>query len=261
MKTEVNDQKLQWLTPNWPAPPQIKAFSTTRQGGFSEQSYNSMNLGDHVGDDAEKVAKNRTTLRSMLDLPNEPQWLKQIHGNKVIQIHTGSSATVEADGCFTKQESNVCAVLTADCLPILITDKAGTTVAAIHAGWRGLANGIIDVALRALGLPNHSLLVWLGPAIGPTKFEVGEDVKSIFSEQAYNTDLAFKPKTANKWLLDIYQIARYNLIRNGVEQIYGGDQCTFSQSDRYFSYRRDGVTGRMASLIWLDVNNKKTKIV
>jgi hypothetical protein len=257
----INNQELQWLKPNWPAPAHVRAYSTSRQGGFSEQAFNSLNLGDHVGDEVNNVAKNRAALKSKLNLPNEPHWLKQVHGNKVIQIHHGSSGIDEADGCFTKQASNICVVLTADCLPILISDKAGTTVAAIHAGWRGLASGIIDVALCTLGLPYDSLLVWLGPAIGPTQFEVGDDVKAIFANKAYNTDPAFKPKTANKWLLDIYQIARYNLSHYGVEHIYGGGECTFTQSEKYFSYRRDGITGRMASLIWLDVNNNKSEKV
>jgi len=250
----ANNKKLQWLTPDWPTPPQIKAYSTTRLGGLSERAYKSMNLGDHVGDDVDKVAKNRAVLESNLSLPNEPYWLKQVHSNKVIQVGDGSTGTVEADGSFTKQTNKVCVVLTADCLPILISDKAGTTVAAIHAGWRGLANGIIDNALNTLGLPYESLLVWLGPAIGPTKFEVGDDVKAIFAKKAYNTNPAFKPYIENKWLLDMYQLARYNLSHYGVESIYGGDQCTFTQSDRYFSYRRDGVTGRMASLIWINSN-------
>jgi len=248
------DEVIQWLTPEWPAPPQIKAFSTTRLGGFSEHAFKSMNLGDHVGDHADKVAKNRATITSNLSLPDEPYWLKQVHSNKVVQVCDSSSGSEEADGSFTRQTSKVCVVLTADCLPILISNKAGTTVAAIHAGWRGLANGIVEVALGALGLPHESLLVWLGPAIGPTKFEVGDDVKAIFAKKTYNTDIAFKSKTKNKWMLDIYQLARYNLNHYGVEHIYGGDQCTHSQSDKYFSYRRDGVTGRMASLIWINAN-------
>jgi len=245
---------LHWLTPDWPAPPHIRAISTTRQGGFSQHVYKGLNLGDHVGDEASKVASNRAVLKEKLMLPSEPHWLKQIHSNKIIQVYDGVTRSIEADGSFTTQASHVCVVLSADCLPILITDRAGTTVAAVHAGWRGLANGIIDAALRVMGRPNESLLVWLGPAIGPQQFEVGDDVKAIFAAKAYNTDPAFKPKSANKWLLDIFQLARNNLTYYGVEHIYGGNQCTHSQTNRFFSYRRDGITGRMASLIWIDVN-------
>ncbi len=253
----MNDMEIQWLTPDWPVPPHIRAFSTTRLGGFSQQAFCSMNLGDHVGDDTVTVVRNRAALVAKLNLPNEPYWLKQVHRHKIIKVCDGLSAVPEADGSFSRQPEQVCAVLTADCLPILFSDKAGTTVAAIHAGWRGLASGIIDAALEVLGVSYDSLLVWLGPAIGPAKFEVGDDVKAIFATKAYNTAPAFRSKTTNKWLLDIYELARCHLSYYGVKNIYGGDQCTYSQSDQYFSYRRDGLTGRMVSLIWIAANQTK----
>jgi len=256
----MNDT-LQWLTPDWPAPAGIRAISTTRLGGVSEHPYKALNLGDHVGDETRKVANNRAILRAKLVLPSQPHWLKQVHSSKIIQVSNNSLPSIEADGSFTQQTSQICVVLSADCLPILFSDRAGTTVAAIHAGWRGLANGIIETTLQAMGLANDSLLAWLGPAIGPEKFEVGADVKAIFAAKAYNTIPAFKSLSADKWLLDIYQLARVNLAYFGVTHIYGGDQCTYSQSNRYFSYRRDGITGRMASLIWIDADQTNTKII
>ena len=242
---------MQWLQPQWPAPSKIKSYTSTRLGGFSRAPYDSFNLANHVGDELFNVRQNRQLLKSQLHIPSDPCWLNQVHSTKVIQIEQPLREAVEADASFTRKLSIVCAVLTADCLPLLVCDKKGTTIASIHAGWRGLAGGVIDKTIAALDLPSSQLLVWLGPAISQSCFEVGNEVKEKFDRLDYNTDKAFCQKADGKWLLDIYQIARANLNDLGIENIYGGDQCTFRQGDKFFSYRRDGITGRMASIIWM----------
>ena len=242
---------MQWLQAQWPAPSHIKTCITTRTDGFSIVPYDSFNLASHVGDDVINVNKNRQLLRTQLKLPSEPCWLNQVHGTKVLRIDQPTSEVLEADGSFTRRKSIVCVVLTADCLPLLVCDKKGTTIATVHAGWRGLANGIIDRTIAALDIHPTQLFAWLGPAISQSNFEVGNEVKAIFSKLDYQTDAAFRANNEGKWYLDIYRIAKANLQKLGVENIYGGDQCTFRQKEKYFSYRRDGTTGRMASLIWM----------
>ncbi|MBT9590709.1 MAG: peptidoglycan editing factor PgeF [Thiobacillus sp.] len=237
------------LLPTWPAPAGVFSLMTTREGGVSSPPWDSFNLGDHVGDDTAHVAENRARLRRQL--PAEPAWLKQIHGATVVEA---GSALIEADAAFTRQAGNVCAVLTADCLPVLFCDRAGSVVAAAHAGWRGLANGVLEATVAAMQVPSGEVLAWMGAAIGPQAFEVGDDVRQAFISQHPEAAAAFVPQpsgVAGKWLADIYQLARIRLNRVGVQEIYGGGRCTFNEADRFYSYRRDGVTGRMASLIWL----------
>lgn len=239
-----------WVVPDWPAPASVHALATTRQGGVSAAPYASLNLGDHVGDDPGAVAANRRILRA--GLPAEPLWLKQVHG-KGIADADHAVGVPEADGSVARKPAIVCAVLTADCLPVLLCDRAGTVVAAAHAGWRGLADGVVEAAVKSMAVEAGEILAWLGPAIGPQAFEVGGEVRQIFMEYDPAAAMAFIPSAhAGKWLADIYQLARQRLARIGVGQVYGGEYCTHAEAERFFSYRRDGVTGRMASLVWLE---------
>ena len=239
------------LTPDWPAPPSVRALQTLRPGGCSAAPWDSFNLGDHVGDDPARVAANRAALRR--HLPAEPLWLQQVHG--IAAVDAGKTANsgsgVVADAAFARQPDVVCAVMTADCLPVLFCDRAGSVVAAAHAGWRGLLGGILESTLVGMAVPAAELLAWLGPAIGPQAFEVGDEVRTAFLADDPAAATAFVALGAGKWLADLYALARRRLLRVGVQQIYGGGECTLSDRARYFSYRRDGITGRMATLIWL----------
>jgi YfiH family protein len=243
------------LKPNWPAPASVHAFTTLRFGGVSEPPYSDFNLGFHVGDQDKNVVENRKRLSVTLNLPSEPVWLRQTHSTIVLPIYD-ADPNLECDAAYTSSPKKICAIQTADCLPILICDVAGTQVAAVHAGWRGLARGIVKNTIDKLGIDPKLLLVWLGPAIGPAHFEVGSEVRDEFIQ--YNASLkdAFLPNNNNKWLANIYLIAKILLSELGIQQIFGGEYCTFSENDKFFSYRRDGnLTGRMASLIWIqDVN-------
>ena len=230
------------ITPDWPAPASVKAFTTTRSGGVSQGPYHSFNLAQHVGDNPAHVQHNRATLQHELALPQAPLWLQQTHSPNLIDAQHWYP-DVCADGCFSRQVQQVCVVMTADCLPILIYDPATEQIGAIHAGWRGLANGII--AELAKHFSRHSYL-WLGPAIGPQHFEVQDDMMRQFPDDRP----AFTPGNTNHFLADIYQLAFRQLERAGFCEIYGGHYCTYAQAETFFSYRRDGVTGRMANLIW-----------
>ena len=234
--------------PHWDVPANVRALQTTRNGGFSSAPWDSFNLGDHVGDAPEAVAANRQALRSRL--PGEPVWLKQVHGTFAVNADFGSK-NVEGDAAYARRPGQVCAVLTADCLPVLFCDRRGTVVAAAHAGWRGLQAGVLESTLAAMAVPGADVLAWLGPAIGPRCFEVGDEVRDAFVAADPEAEQAFVPAAAGKWLCDIYLLARQRLQRAGVSAISGGGECTVSEAARFFSYRRDGVTGRMASLIWL----------
>ncbi len=239
------------LKPQWPAPPWVKAVSTTRAGGISQGPYASLNLGAHVGDNPRAVASNRAMLREQLGLPVEPHWLTQVHGCRVATAEQAGPGC-EADAICTRQPWQVCAVMTADCLPLLICNRRGDRVCAVHAGWRGLAAGVIEAAIAKFDGPTADLLVWLGPAIGPGAFEVGEEVRQAFVAQVSGAQTAFTPNGAGRWLADIYSLARQRLDRLGVGFVGGGEYCTVTDRERFFSYRRDGVTGRMVSLIWLE---------
>jgi YfiH family protein len=238
-----------FIRPDWDAPANVKALQTTRIGGVSAAPWHSLNLGDHVGDDPEAVAENRRRLRQLL--PAEPVWLKQVHKTRCIDA-ADPDAGNEADAAFTRTPGVVCAVLTADCLPVLLCDAAGTVVAAAHAGWRGLAGGVIESAVRAMGVPGENLMAWFGPAIGHDHFEVGDEVRASFIAHDPAAAAAFRPHASGKWLCDIYALARQRLSALGVRRVAGGDFCTVKDAERFYSYRRDGVTGRMASLIWID---------
>ena len=236
------------LVPDWPAPPRVRSLVTTRLGGVSGGPYASLNLGTHVGDDPRGVERNRARLRPLL--PREPLWLRQVHGTQVLIAEVAQQAP-EADAAVTRTPRNVLAVLTADCLPVLFCDSGATVVGVAHAGWRGLAAGILERTVTSLQAPPSSLMAYLGPAIGPGVYEVGPEVRDAFARQDPSAREAFAPGRPGKWLADLYALARQRLEKTGIMSIHGGSHCTFSDSERFFSHRRDGETGRMASLIWL----------
>ncbi len=242
------DAELGFLHADWPAPAGVYAGTTTRAGGVSTGAFASLNLGAHVGDAPEHVAENRRRLRQALRLPGEPQWLRQVHGTDVVYVpHAGEAV---ADGSWTDRPGVVCAVLSADCLPVLLCDESGERVGAVHAGWRGLCAGALEAAVAAMSVPPERLLAWLGPAIGPSAFEVGPEVREAFVAADAMAAEAFRANRPGHWLADLYLLARQRLQATGVERIYGGGHCTLSEAERFYSYRRDGQTGRMASIIW-----------
>ncbi|HSR01206.1 MAG TPA: peptidoglycan editing factor PgeF [Methylophilaceae bacterium] len=236
-----------FIVPDWPCHANVHALQTTRAGGFSQLPFDSLNLADHVEDNPLDVAKNRQLLASYV--PTEPLWLNQVHGVHVIDA-AASSCQESADASYTTIPNVVCVTMTADCLPVLISDKAGTIVAAVHAGWRSLCDGIIEATVEKMQVPGSNLMAWLGPAIGPESFEVSEDVRNQFIAKDKQAITAFKP-SGEKWLGDLYSIARQRLHNLGLKEIYGKVECTFTNENRFFSFRRDGKTGRMATMIWL----------
>lgn len=239
-----------WITPDWPAPAWVKAVSTTRGGGVSAGVYASLNLGEHVGDAAGAVAENRRRLRESLGLRHEPRWLKQVHGTHVARLE-GKAVAEPADAVVTAVAGEACAIMTADCLPVLFCDMAGTQVAAAHAGWRGLAAGVLEAAVNAMDTEPGRILAWLGPAIGPRAYEVGEEVRRAFVERSAEAPRAFRPGRAEgKWWCDLYLLAEQRLRAAGVTRIHGGGFCTYREPARFFSFRRDGECGRMATLIY-----------
>ena len=240
-----------WIVPEWPIPANVRALITTRGGGASRGAYAGLNLGLRSGDDVEDVARNRASLRARL--PAEPVWLRQVHGTAVVEADT-AAGNPEADAAISRRPGTVCAVLTADCLPLLMCDEAGSTVAAVHAGWRGLCSGVIEQTLRAMARPPQTLLAYLGPAIGPAAYEVGAEVRAAFlaADPDAASAAAFAPGKPGKFYADLYALARRRLARGGVTRVYGGAYCTCTERERFYSYRRDGATGRMASLIWIE---------
>lgn len=238
-----------WLTPEWPVPAGVRALSTLRCGGCSTGAHAGLNLGDHVTDDPVAVAANRRALIRAAGLPAEPRWLQQVHGVSAIEADEWRPG-IEADACFTHGADRVCAVLTADCLPVLLCDSGGEAVAAIHAGWRGLLHGVIEATGARMGIPPERLIAWIGPAIGPAAFEVGAEVREAFLERDRDARALFVPSPRGRWLADLAGLARLRLQACGVADIHGGQWCTASDPARFYSYRRDGVTGRMATLIW-----------
>ena len=236
-----------WLVPDWPAPANIHAATTLRTGGVSLGTFSSLNPATHVSDDNERVRQNRQIIRAILDLPAEPLWLEQIHSNRAVKA-VKAAILEQADASYSNESGIVCAVMTADCLPLLVCSVDGTQIAAIHAGWRGLLAGVITNTVVAM--QHQDLLVWLGPAIGPDCFEVGPEVREAFLEKSVTFNDAFKRQGNGKWLADIYQLARIELAALGIINVYGGTHCTFTEHERFYSYRRESQTGRMATLIW-----------
>ena len=240
------------FTPAWDAPPRVRALTTTRAGGVSTGPYTGFNLAQHVGDDPAAVTANRELLRQApYHLPADPLWLRQVHGTQVLAAEN-YRAGVEADACVSRTPGLVCAVMTADCLPLLLCAADASVVAAVHAGWRGLAAGVIEASVSAMAVAPARLHAWLGPAIGPAAFEVGADVLSAFRSHDTAAIQAFVPRGRDKWRCDLYLLARQRLARLGVRRVTGGEWCTYNDAKRFYSYRRDGVTGRMASCIWLE---------
>jgi YfiH family protein len=239
----VNDS---WIEADWPAPNGVRAVTTLRHKGVSSGVYASFNLAGHVGDNPDSVAENRRRLRESLALPADPVWLRQVHGTRVVRAEAADGA--EADASHTRQAGVICAVLTADCLPLVLCDRDGSSLAAVHAGWRGLAAGVIEATIDLMRA--DAPIAWLGPAIGPAAFQVGNEVRESFLRRAPALDSAFRAQGNEKWLADLYGLARFLLRQSGVRDVYGGSFCTYSEPERFFSYRRDGRTGRMATLIW-----------
>lgn len=248
---------LHLVLPTWQVPERVHGCVTTRQGGVSKPPYDSLNLAMHVGDNPQAVADNRALLSEHLGLPGEPNWLEQVHGTTVADRYCQPAC--QADAFYTDQTGEVCAVLTADCLPVFVVERHGREVAVAHAGWRGLLDGVIEQTVARFAAPPGELLAWLGPAIGPAKFEVGDEVREAFVTETRRHPIgdhlpvqeAFARQANGRWLADIYLLARYRLARAGINAVTGGDYCTVSDEQMFYSYRRDGVTGRMASLAWL----------
>lgn len=237
-----------WIVPDWPAPASVRACVTTRAGGVSQPPFEGFNLGDHVADDPQAVAHNRQFLAKTLGC--RPAWLSQVHSTAVVVADP--EHVRQADACWTDQAGLACAILTADCLPVLFCDRAGSKVAAAHAGWRGLAGGILEASLAALQLPPEDVLVWLGPAIGPQAFEVGPEVREAFLSVHAQAEMAFVPSAhAGRFMADLYALARIRLAAQGVNAVFGGGFCTYTEP-RFYSYRRSAQTGRLASLVWLE---------
>jgi YfiH family protein len=238
------------LRAEWPAPPTIHACTTTRHGGVSVAPYHALNVGDHCGDDPLAVAENRRRVAQALQLPSSPHWLQQVHGTTVIDPTQTPERT--ADAACTEKRRQVLCVMTADCLPVLLCNRAGSWIAASHAGWRGLCDGVIEHTVARYRGDKCELLVWLGPAIGPQAFEVGDEVRQAFIARDGAAEAAFTPSANGRWLADLFALARQRLHALGIDAVFGGGICTYSAPERFYSYRRDHVTGRMASLIWMD---------
>ncbi|MGH8496950.1 MAG: peptidoglycan editing factor PgeF [Gammaproteobacteria bacterium] len=242
---------MEFIEACWPAPRDVRAVATTRIGGVSEPPFDSLNLAQHVGDSAEAVRANRERLRAALGLAREPCWLAQVHGAEVVMAGACDEPPI-ADASFSRERGLACAVLTADCLPVLLCSRAGDCVAAAHAGWRGLAAGVIEAAVAALNTPPGELLAWLGPAIGPAAYEVGDEVRECFVDLDARNTAAFAVNERGRWQADIRALARSRLKAAGVTAVSGGDDCTYADPSRFYSHRRDGTCGRMAALIWLE---------
>jgi purine-nucleoside/S-methyl-5'-thioadenosine phosphorylase / adenosine deaminase len=244
------------LLPNWPVPAGTRAAFTLRTGGISQPPFEDLNIASHVGDDPRAIAENRRRLREGLGLPGEPAWLEQVHGHRVIDLDREPScgSLGPADGAVTRSQARICAIQVADCMPVLFATHDGSAVGAAHAGWRGLAGGVLEATVRAMNTPGGELLAWLGPAIGQRHFEVGEEVRAAFLAADAGAAVAFSANERGRWQCDLYALARRRLASLGVNAVFGGGWCTFADRGRFFSYRRDGRCGRMAALIWRDPN-------
>jgi YfiH family protein len=241
----------EWLKPDWAAPANVRAFVTTRQGGVSTGEYASMNLGATSGDDPKDVARNREI--AGIHLPSRPRWMAQVHGIAVADLdRLGPDDGPRADAAVTVVPKRVGVVLTADCMPLFFCDVHGTAVGVAHAGWRGMAAGVIEATVRALGSDPKDVLAWMGPAIGPAAFEVGPEVRAAFMDVDARAASAFVAHGNGKYLADLYALARQRLERAGVGSVSGGGFCTYREPDRFFSYRRAKASGRMGAFIWME---------
>jgi hypothetical protein len=251
MKAALGAAGEAWIVPDWPVPANVRAFVTTRAGGVSEGEYASLNLGARSGDAAQNVEANRRIVRA--HLPQAPRWLAQVHGAEVAMVDDlADDANAMADAAVARRPGRVCTVLTADCMPLFLADEWGTHVAVAHAGWRGMAGGVIESAIAAMGSPPAGLVAWMGPAIGPEAFEVGPEVREAFMAGDPASDAAFRSRRPGKFMADLYALARLRLARAGVREVHGGSFCTFHDADRFFSYRREKKGGRMGAFIWME---------
>lgn len=241
------------LYPDWPAPALVKTLVTTRLNGVSLGPWDSLNLAAHVGDKPEAVAENRSRLQAFVGANKRFQWLNQTHSIDVVRASRGGEVP-DADASYTQEKNLICTVLTADCLPVFFCDRQGTQVAVAHAGWKGLGAGILEATRACFAVAPEDILVWLGPAIGPASFEVGEDVRQFFLAHYPDlpVDQCYVEAGQNTWHMDMYASARYILQQQKITAVYGGGLCTYADPARFFSYRRDAVCGRMASCIWLE---------
>lgn len=239
-----------WIVPDWPAPANVRAFVTTREGGVSEGEYASMNIGASCGDDPARVARNRAIARA--HLPADPAWLAQVHGTDVADLDEPLHGVPRVDAAVTRRRGRVAVVQTADCLPLLLCDRDGTCVGAAHAGWRGMSAGVIENAVAALAVAPARVVAWMGPAIGPAAFEVGPEVREAFLRHDAHAAAAFVAHRPGKYLADLYALARLRLARAGVREVHGGGWCTFRESARFFSYRRVAASGRMGAFVWME---------
>jgi polyphenol oxidase len=242
------------IVPDWRAPAGIRAAFTLRTHGASGAPFDTFNVGARVGDDPGAVAENRAQLRAKLGLPAEPAWLEQVHGHRVVDLdrQTSLDALGPADASVSRTAGRICAIQVADCMAVLFAAGDGSAVGAAHAGWRGLAGGVLEATVGAMNTPPAELLAWLGPAIGPAHFEVGEEVRAAFLAADADAGAAFVANQRGRWQCDLYALARRRLAALGVTAVHGGGWCTYSDAARFFSYRRDGRCGRMAALIWRD---------
>lgn len=241
--------EIELIIPDWPAPGNVRACATTRIGGVSRAEFSSLNLAGHVGDRDDHVAENRQRLRGFAGLPAEPRWLQQVHGNRVADL-ASKPMPAAADASVSSKPGLVCAILSADCLPILLCSVDGRQVAAVHAGWRGLAGGVIEAALKNISRDGRRLLAWLGPAIGPAAYQVGANVRQALIEKNRASEAFFTEDGPAHWKMDLYGLARHILEAHGID-VFGGAFCTYTDARRFFSYRRDEVCGRQACMIWL----------
>lgn len=238
-----------WILPDWPVPSHVRALVTTRNGGVSTGPYASLNLGFAVNDDPDAVAENRARVRA--HLPSEPRWLKQVHGAGVVTAESVATL-VEADASVTRSPGEVCVIQMADCMPVLLAARDGSVIGIAHAGWRGLAGGVVERTIEAMRTDPAKVVAWLGPAIGPDAFEVGDEVRAAFLASDPAAANAFRPLQPGKWLADLFSLARQRLARVGVTAVHGGGLCTVADPIRFFSHRRDRVTGRMGAFLWID---------
>lgn len=238
-----------WIVPDWPAPRGVRALVTTRAGGSSRGTYAALNLGAHVGDDPVAVERNRARLRGAL--PADPVWLQQVHGTDVVDA-ASAPPLARADAAVARTRHVVCAVLTADCVPVLLAARGGEAVAIAHAGWRGLAAGVIEAAVARMRVPAASVIAWLGPAIGPRSYQVGPEVREAFVRHDAAAAGAFTPQREDRFLADLFLLARQRLAGAGVAAVHGGGRCTYTEAEQFYSYRREPATGRFASLVWID---------
>lgn len=239
-----------WIVPEWPAPAGVRAFVTTRSGGVSEGAYASLNLSATNGDDEARVVRNREIVRARL--PEMPRWMRQVHGVAVANLDERGEGAPTADAAVAGMRGRVCNVLTADCMPLMLCDTEGRRVSVAHAGWRGLAAGVVESAVSALAASPDKVLAWMGPAIGPRAFEVGPEVREAFVREDAGAEAAFVPHGAGKHLADLYALAKQRLARVGVTSVYGGGFCTYHETERFFSYRREKRSGRMGAFIWIE---------